>query len=151
MLLELAHLRLAQRGLVSPVAGPLFARLSRKPFFAAQMRGIVTRQEAFGSEEIDALWFALAREDGRARLPAISRYIEERRRFRNRWIGALERLDLPLHLLWGEDDPIAVTAIAEAVLRLAPHARLTRLPGLGHYPMLEDPRRYVAELSKAPV
>ena len=86
-----------------------------------------------------AMWAALEHKDGRARLPTISNYLEERRRLWHRWIGALTRLDLPTLVLWGLDDPIAVAAIAEQLAREIPGAQLRTLPGLGHFPMLERP------------
>ena len=59
-------------------------------------------------------------------------------RFHARWIGALERLDRPVHVLWGRRDPIAVVAIAETLAREIRGAKLTWLDTLGHYPMIED-------------
>jgi pimeloyl-ACP methyl ester carboxylesterase len=75
-------------------------------------------------------------------LPAISSYLDERTRFRERWIGALRKLDLPAHVLWGRRDPVAIPAIAEALAETIPGARLTWLDELGHYPMLENPTRW---------
>ena len=68
--------------------------------------------------------------------------MDERVRFRDRWIGALTRLDVPTHVLWANRDPIAVPAIAEALAGEIPGARLAWLDGLGHYPMLEDAERW---------
>jgi len=41
----------------------------------------------------------------------------------------------------GTDDSSAVAVVRSgpAVLSLRPHAELARLPGLGHYPQIEDP------------
>jgi pimeloyl-ACP methyl ester carboxylesterase len=63
-------------------------------------------------------------------------------RFHARWVGALEALDLPAHMLWGRRDPVAVPAIAEQLARETPGAKLTWLDDLGHYPMLEAPARW---------
>jgi len=142
VLLELAHLRLAQRILRSPTLGPLFARVAGRAVFKRQMRRIVGDPGSVTEAELDLLWEALERAGGRARLPRISSYQEERLRFRDRWVGALSRLDLPAHVLWGRRDPIAVAAIAERLAATIPRARLTWLEQLGHYPMLEDPQRW---------
>ena len=40
------------------------------------------------------------------------------------------------------DDPVAVAAIGEALYEEIPNAHITRIPGVGHYPMLEDPARW---------
>ncbi len=144
--IELAELTPSQRLLQRPTLGPIFARLSVKAIFLAQLRRILGHPRAMSDADLDAMWEGLTRDDGLARLPAISSYIEERSRFRERWIGALERLDLPTLVLWGDRDPVAVPAIAEALAREIPDAELRYLPGIGHYPMLEDPERWAREL-----
>ena len=79
---------------------------------------------------------------GRYRLPQISQYLRERVRFGRRWTAALQRTDVPLRLVWGDRDPIAVPAIPKRVGELAPGARIVWLEGVGHYPMLEAPDRW---------
>jgi pimeloyl-ACP methyl ester carboxylesterase len=79
---------------------------------------------------------------GRERLPAISSYLDERVRFRDRWTHALIAYDGPAHVLWGRRDPVAVPAIAERLASDLPRAELRWLERLGHYPMLEDPHAW---------
>lgn len=141
MLLDLAKLTPSQKLLRSPL-GPLFARLSSKVTFKAQLRRILGRAVPEG--ELDVMWSQLEHRDGLRRLPQIISYIDERKRFRHRWIGALSRLDLPVLVLWGTFDPVAVLAVGETVAKETPGARLEKLEGIGHYPQLEDPAR-VAE------
>ena len=90
------------------------------------------------------MWELLAREDGVARMPATIGYVEERRRFRERWIGALERFDAPLLVAWGRRDPVAVMAIAERIARSTKGAKLETWDDLGHWPQVEAPDRVVA-------
>jgi len=140
--IDLAHLTPSQKLLRNPVLAPIFARLANRKIFKAQLRRILGDPASLSEAELDAMWEGLIRADGRARLPAISGYMNERVRFRDRWIGALTRLDLPTHVLWANRDPIAVPAIAEALAGEIPGARLAWLDGLGHYPMLEDAERW---------
>lgn len=142
MHIELAQVSVAQKLLRSPLLGPTFARLSTRRLFGANMRRIFGRPDAVSEPQLDAMWAGIVHDDGSRRLPAISQYLHERRRFWHRWIGALTRLDLPTHVVWGRRDPIAVVAIAEALLAEIPGARATWLPLLGHYPMLEDPQAW---------
>jgi len=139
---ELAHLTLAQKALLHPRVGPVFARFSSLRIFAAQMRRIVGEPGALSDGELAALYAGIEHDGGRLLLPAISSYLDERVRFRERWIGALTRLDVPTHVLWGRRDPIAVPAMAEQLASEIPGATLTWLDELGHYPMLEDPERW---------
>lgn len=134
--LDLAHLTPSQRLLRSRLGGT-FARLARPTTFRAQLRRICAVPVA--ASDLDAMWAQLRHRDGYLRLPRIISYLDERVRFARRWIGALERLDVPALVLWGREDPVAVAAIAEALAGEIPGARLRWLEGVGHYPMLEAP------------
>jgi pimeloyl-ACP methyl ester carboxylesterase len=144
---EMAHLTPAQKLLRRPTLGPLFARLSRFYTFRLQMRRIFGRPDAVSDEELRDAWALLTRDDGHLRLPRMIGYVDERRRYRRRWLGALETLDLPCLILWGTRDPVAVIDIAEKLHRETPGARFVRLEGLGHYPQLEAPSRVAAEVT----
>lgn len=139
--IDMAHPTVGQRILKSP-AGPAFARVARKAIFVAQMRRIFAQPPS--AEVLDGMWSLLARDDGPLRLPSIIRYMEERVRFRRRWIGALERIDLPVLVAWGAKDPVARMAIGERLARETPGADLVSWDDLGHYPQVEQPER-VAE------
>jgi pimeloyl-ACP methyl ester carboxylesterase len=138
--IDMANPTLGQRLLRSPL-GNAFARLSSKRVFEQQMRGIFAPKHPPAQHELDAMWSLLTRADGQLRLPAIIGYMAERTRFRRRWIGALERLDVPLLVAWGELDPVAKLAIGERLARETPRADLTTWNDLGHYPQVEAPDR----------
>ena len=81
--------------------------------------------------------------DGHRMLPRLIRYIEERRANERRFTGAIETDPSPLHIVWGLDDPIAVPSMVETLLAARPDATATRLDGVGHYPMVEAPQRFL--------
>jgi pimeloyl-ACP methyl ester carboxylesterase len=54
-------------------------------------------------------------------------------------VPALRALDLPACVIWGESDPYLAPACAESFVHAFPHAELVRLPGLGHWPFIDDP------------
>jgi pimeloyl-ACP methyl ester carboxylesterase len=145
---ELAHLTPAQKLLRRPWLGPLFARVASATTYRLQLRRILGRKEALSDRDLDEQFALIRLDNGHLRLPAIIGYYAERTRFRRRWIGALEELDLPAMILWGRLDPVAVPAIAEALARETPGAELVWMEDLGHYPQLEDPGRVVAELER---
>lgn len=126
--------------------GDAFARVSTKRVFAAQMRRIFGHPPR--ADDLDAMWMLLARADGTRRLPAIIQYVHERTRFRRRWIGALERLDVPALIAWGKKDPVCAMAIAEQLVREIPGAALTVWDDLGHYPQVEAPEVVAAEVAE---
>jgi len=53
----------------------------------------------------------------------------------------LESIDVPVLLLWGEEDGMIPVENAQDYLTALPDARLVRLPDLGHVPMEEGPAR----------
>jgi pimeloyl-ACP methyl ester carboxylesterase len=139
---ELAQLTPSQHLLRDKRLGPIFARLLNRTVFLRQMRRILGHPRAVADDDLDAMWEGLVRDGGRERVVALAGYMEERVRFRARWVDPLTRLDLPCHVLWGRRDPVAVPAIAEQLAREIPGARLTWLDEVGHYPMLESPERW---------
>jgi pimeloyl-ACP methyl ester carboxylesterase len=141
---ELARLTAGQKLLRSPLRD-LFVRLSSRSSFEKQLRRTFGREP--DEATLHAMWDLLSRDDGVARLPALIGYVDERRRFRRRWIGALERYDRPLLVAWGRRDPVAVIAIAEKLAQGTPGARLETWDDLGHWPQVEDPARVVATVT----
>jgi len=142
---ELAHLTVGQKILRSPL-GDVFARLNSRRTFEAQLRRTFVREP--DDETVHAMWELLSRDGGATLLAATIGYVEERRRFRRRWIGALERCDLPLLVAWGRRDPVAVIAIAERIAQGTPGARFETWDDLGHWPQIEDPPRVVATVTR---
>jgi pimeloyl-ACP methyl ester carboxylesterase len=134
--IDLAHLTFGQRALKTRL-GPLFARLNNYRTFSAQMKRVFGKPVA--DDDIRAMWELSARERGTERLPQTIVYTEERSRFARRWIGALERLDVPALVAWGRKDPVAVMAIADALAHEIPRAERETWDDLGHYPQVEEP------------
>lgn len=144
--IEMSHLTPAQKLLRRPRLGPLLARLATFATFRLQMRRILADADGLGDEELEEMWALIRRDDGHLRLPRIIGYVDERRKFGRRWIGALETLDCPCLVLWGARDPVAVIGIAEKLQRETPTAELVRMEALGHFPQLEDPGRVTEEV-----
>ena len=143
--INLAHLTIGQQILKSPL-GPLFATLTTGATFKAQIKRVFAHPPS--DEELDAMWHLVARADGPSVLPALIRYTEERARFRRRWIGALERLDLPALVAWGARDPVAVMAIADALAAGIPGCERVTWDDLGHYPQVENAEKVVGAVSE---
>jgi pimeloyl-ACP methyl ester carboxylesterase len=115
----------------------VFAKISLKPIFMLQLKKILA--QPVSKAELDAMWALLKHKDGKARLAQTISYIDERYRFAHRWLPPLTRLDIPVLVLWGKRDPVAIDAIAEKLSREIPTAKLQWLYHAGHYPQLEDP------------
>jgi pimeloyl-ACP methyl ester carboxylesterase len=104
---------------------------------------------AVDEEELTAQWEMIAHHDGHLLLPRLIRYVEERRRREERFTGAIERHPSPLVVVWGDADPIAVPAMADRLCRARAGTDLRLLAGVGHYPMVEAPDRFVGALLAA--
>jgi pimeloyl-ACP methyl ester carboxylesterase len=142
---DMAHLAPAQKLLLSP-AGNAFARLSAYPIFRRSMRKLFAQPDSVDEEELRVMWELVKRDDGTLRMPQLIGYVTDRRRFARRWHGALEKLDMPSLVLWGAHDPVAVLPIAERLAKTIPGTRYRILHDLGHYPQLEGPDAFAAEV-----
>jgi pimeloyl-ACP methyl ester carboxylesterase len=100
-------------------------------------------------DELRAIWDVVRRSDGVAATPRLLRFMAERKENADRWEGALERADLPLHLIWGMADPRSGRHIAEHVRQRAPQAHVIELADAGHYPQLEVPEAVAAAITQA--
>jgi pimeloyl-ACP methyl ester carboxylesterase len=139
---------LAQRILRSPF-GPVFSRLSSERFFRSQFGSVFSPSHPLTDEEAEDQWSLICAGGGRTLNHKTIRYMDERFRHAERWHGALRDWPGRLQLAWGMEDPVATTAVLDAVRALRPQAPLEELPGLGHYPQIEDPARLNATLQRA--
>jgi pimeloyl-ACP methyl ester carboxylesterase len=66
-------------------------------------------------------------------------------------VSALDRLyladQMPTLIIWGSDDPVIPVAHGRRAHEIVDHSRFVEIPGAGHWPMLDDPDRIVAELT----
>lgn len=60
----------------------------------------------------------------------------------------LRGITAPTLMLWGEADHMIPVSNAQDYLRLVPHARLLRLPGMGHVPFEENPAAALPPLER---
>ena len=60
--------------------------------------------------------------------------------------GPDRAVDAPVLVLWGERDPVLGTELLGGLDEWVPELRVRRLPGVGHWPHVEDPERVTDEL-----
>jgi pimeloyl-ACP methyl ester carboxylesterase len=73
-------------------------------------------------------------------------YMDERVVYADRWHGAIQRWTGDLKLAWGMEDPVAVPEVLDGLLEMRPDLSAVRFEGVGHYPQVEDPERFVGVL-----
>lgn len=143
IILELASLTWAQRVLRSP-AGPLLAAMSNRRAFTRQFAALFSAAHPLAAAEGEDQWALWARAGGARMAHRLIHYLDERETYAERWHGAIRDWDGPLSFAWGMHDPVATPRVLEGLRRLRPHAPVTELAQLGHYPQIEDPEAIAA-------
>ena len=110
--------------------------------FKAGVSGTFARPDEADEAEITALWELAAYRDGHQLLARTIRYIEDRRLEERRFTGAIETHPAPLHIIWGQLDPVARYPMATRLHEIRSEAPLVTLEDIGHYPMVEAPERF---------
>ena len=142
---ETHRARPIQKLLLTPL-GPLLSRLSNPRSFARSFAPIFGPNTKPSAEEMAEFWELVSYNDGHRISHELIRYIAERRSNRERWVGALQKTRVPLRLINGPEDPVSGKHMAERYRELVPNPDVVLLPGIGHYPQVEDPAGVVAAL-----
>ncbi|MBI2382474.1 MAG: alpha/beta hydrolase [Gammaproteobacteria bacterium] len=135
---EVHRARLVQKLLASPL-GPLVARLMNERSFRRSFAAIFGPRTRPSREELREFWSLIAHNDGRLVFPKLIGYMAERRAHRERWVGVLQKTTVPLHLIDGPQDPVSGAHMVARYRELVPKPDVVVLPGIGHYPQVEDP------------
>jgi pimeloyl-ACP methyl ester carboxylesterase len=128
--------------LILPVIGKLFASRITADRFRSALDAL--RGSRLTDTEFNDLWQGVSRNDGHKLAHLHIRYNAERVTHHRRWEKALADWDGPLHLVWGLDDPVSGRHVLEKATTLLPHAEVTELHGVGHYPQSEAPQAVAA-------
>ena len=85
------------------------------------------------------MWKAFSAHDGPRLAAALLHYVADRAVDGDAWVGAMETTTLPIAFIWGPNDPVGGEHVIAEVERRLPEAPVTRLDGVGHWPVIEDP------------
>jgi pimeloyl-ACP methyl ester carboxylesterase len=132
-----------QTALLDPEHGPKISAALTPEAMAAALRPTFAPDFDAQAESLD-IWRAVDR--GGVVLHRLIAYIPDRRIHEQRWVGALERTDVPLAFIWGMLDPISGAHVAERLRARLPGAPLLALDDVGHWPPLEAPDRVLSAL-----
>ena len=148
ILLDRASLTTGQKLLRGP-AGPLVARLSNERSFRRSFARLFSTAHPLGDDEAADQWALLHHAGGERVLHRTIHYLDERERLTDRWHGAFRDWTGRLSLVWGMQDPVATARVLDGLRELRPQAPVEELPGLGHYPQVEDPAAIAAAVARA--
>ncbi|GBD25009.1 Lipase 3 [bacterium HR30] len=137
-LIELAHLTPLQHALMTDEGAAAFARTYDPERFAEGFRFLWADPSRTPEVDIRAIAYWIPWNNGLAIIGRIARYNIERRTYAERWRSIFARTKIPISVVWGERDPIAVLEIGHKLAELA-NTRCAILPDVGHYPQMEAP------------
>jgi pimeloyl-ACP methyl ester carboxylesterase len=124
--------------------GPLLARLMSKGRAMESLCAVFGPDTRPDSHEQEVLWQLMDAHEGRRVMPKLLSYIRERELNRERWVGALAASPIPLLFINGLLDPVSGAHMVDRWRELLPQSPVQTLPGIGHYPQLEDPDSVLA-------
>ena len=130
---------LIQKILLSSVGG-LFSRLISYKSFKRNLDKICAKN--ISEEELKEYWRMLEHKNGLAVMHRLIHYMRERRAYRHRWVGGMEKAVTPLHLVDGTLDPISGEHMVKRYEQVVPNPSIVRLTDTGHYPQVESPQAF---------
>jgi pimeloyl-ACP methyl ester carboxylesterase len=145
--MDLVQLSAGQQFLEALPDERLEAGVLTREAVVAGLAGTFSPSHRVSDNEVAAAWELIAADDGEQLMARHARYIDERRHNESRFTPPVVDHPSPLTIVWGTDDPIAVPAMADRLAAARPDARVVRLDGVGHYPMVEAPERFVAAVT----
>ena len=130
---------LAQKILISPF-GFLFGRLISDAKFKKNLASIFGKHTQPSEEELNEFLEVFKYNNGRRIAHKLIRYMSERREFRERWVGALQRMSPPFRFIDGLADKVSGAHLVERFRQLVPHQTdIIELENIGHFPHFETP------------
>jgi pimeloyl-ACP methyl ester carboxylesterase len=119
----------------------LVARLISESSFRKSFSAIFGKATPPSDRELHDFWSLLTYNDGVKVSHKIIRYMHERKTYRARWVGVLQKTAVPLRLINGAVDPVSGAHVVARYRELVPNPDVVVLEAIGHYPQIEDPVR----------
>jgi pimeloyl-ACP methyl ester carboxylesterase len=147
-LVELAHITPLQHTIMTDDGAAAFAAGYDPETFATGFRFLWADPARTPAVDLRAIAHWLPLGGGFAVLAPIARYNLERTWYADRWRPILGRARVPIGVVWGDRDPIAVIEIGRRLAEMAA-GPLVVLEGVGHYPQMEAPAAWVDAVLRA--
>lgn len=139
---------LTQKLLLSPL-GKLVNCFNGFSSFSKNFSSLFGKNTKPSEFELEGFWQIINENNGKHLFYNLITYIEDRKKFRERWLKPLQKSPLPLALINGSVDPVSgkhmVARYKELNCRLD---YLKELDDIGHYPQVEDPESVLSAYSE---
>uniref|UniRef100_A0A8D2PFW8 Mesoderm specific transcript n=1 Tax=Zosterops lateralis melanops TaxID=1220523 RepID=A0A8D2PFW8_ZOSLA len=128
-------------GLLSPI----ILRLMNFFFFSGGLGAVFGPYTQPSQAEFWDMWTAVRNNDGNLVMDSVLQYINQRKKHRERWVGALMSTSVPLHLIYGPLDPVNPhPEFLQLYRKVLPTSTVSVLDDhISHYPQLEDPTGFL--------
>lgn len=128
----------------SPTFKKIMPYLLTYPVYKNRLSSIFGPYRRPSDEQLQDIWAIMLYKKGVFAIPDIFSYIFERRANEKRWVSALQDTAIPLHLVYGPEDPVNTPhGFLKTYRELVPGSSVTVLEGVGHYPQMEDPEGFI--------
>lgn len=129
---------LMQKLLLSPL-GWMIGRAFSRDGLVKSFRHIFGPKTRPSESVIDDFWSLIETNHGPRIMHKLIAYIPERRTWRERWVGAMQRGEVPLRVIDGEVDPVSGVHMVARYRELIADPDTVLLNDIGHYPQIEAP------------
>jgi pimeloyl-ACP methyl ester carboxylesterase len=132
--------------LKTPIIGVIIQYLMPRSLFNKAFNRVFGPRTQRNQEELDEIFSLLLHNAPYNLLQQLQCYINERYRFRDRWVHGLNQVQrirsIPIRLINGPFDPISGQHMVDRYRQIIDNPDICLLPShIGHYPNMEDPTR----------
>lgn len=131
---------LAQKILISPI-GFLFGKLITDSRFKQGLASVFGKNTQPTEAELNDFVTLFRFNGGKKIAHKLIRYMTERQKYRERWVGALERTKVPLRFINGLADPVSGAHLVRRFREVLPQTDIIELIEIGHFPHFETPEK----------
>jgi len=130
---------LAQKILISPL-GFLFGKLITDSIFKKSLATVFGKDTQPTEAELADFVTLFKHNGGKKIAPKLIRYMTERAKYRERWVGALERMNVPFRFINGLEDKVSGRHLVARFREVLPHQKnIIEYENIGHFPHFEIP------------
>ncbi|MCA1622457.1 MAG: alpha/beta hydrolase [Acidobacteria bacterium] len=130
---------LAQKILISPL-GFLFGRFISDARFKKSLASIFGKNTQPSDEELEGFLQVFKFNNGRRIAHKLIRYMTERKKYRTRWVSALQQITQPFRFINGLEDKVSGRHLVKKFREVVPHQTdIIELENIGHFPHFEKP------------
>ncbi|XP_012891878.1 PREDICTED: mesoderm-specific transcript homolog protein [Dipodomys ordii] len=127
------------------ILSPILTRLMNFFVFSRGLTPVFGPYTRPSESELWDMWAGIRNNDGNLVIDSLLQYINQRKKFRRRWVGALASVTIPIHFIYGPLDPInPYPEFLELYRKTLPRSTVSILDDhISHYPQLEDPMGFL--------